>query len=250
MNERRIRRHDAGGPLLLAGLAAVCLFLPLGRLRAASQRQSAPTASATKILVDYPLDGSVFPPEITPPTFLFRDTSATAKRWVVEIHLRNPQQVIRIDAAGEHYRPGEIDTAVGTADEVLKLTSELSATRTWRPDTDTWAKIKSGSVRSPATVVIMGFDGESAGQPVSSRESILDAWFCQRSNATSFRFRRFNCPVRIFKASAVSKAATACTMGAMIPAVSHVGELPGAGISGSTQRRHGVRRGTIVMPIP
>lgn len=173
MNERRIRRHDAGGPLLLAGLAAVCLFLPLGRLRAASQSQSAPTAPATKILVDYPLDGSVFPPEITPPTFLFRDTSATAKRWVVEIHLRNPQQVIRIDAAGEHYRPGEIDTAVGTADEVLKLTSELSATRTWRPDTDTWAKIKSGSVRSPATVVIMGFDGESAGQPVSSGKVTL-----------------------------------------------------------------------------
>ena len=32
----------------------------------------------TAITVDYPSEGSIFPPEITPPTFLWRDPSGTA----------------------------------------------------------------------------------------------------------------------------------------------------------------------------
>jgi Flp pilus assembly protein TadD len=156
--------------VLFAGLAVACLFLPgrPGALRASGQSHAAPAAPVARILVDYPLDGSVFPPEITPPTFLWRDASETAKRWVVEVHFGDVRQVVRVEAAGEPFHVSEIDPAVGTDDKLLQLPPERAGTRTWQPDAATWAEIKRGSVRSPATVVIVGFGAESSGQPVSS----------------------------------------------------------------------------------
>ena len=37
------------------------------------------------IVVDYPEDGSIFPPEITAPTFLWRDPAASANLWRIEV---------------------------------------------------------------------------------------------------------------------------------------------------------------------
>jgi Flp pilus assembly protein TadD len=103
------------------------------------------------------LDGSVFPPEITPPTFLWRDASANAKSWVVEVSFADHSREIRIAVPGEHMRLGEIDTQAVSDDQLLQLTPQQADTRTWIPDPDTWAKIKQKSVKSPATVAISGF---------------------------------------------------------------------------------------------
>jgi len=43
----------------------------IGRLRAQREPVGAPTAPAM-IMIDYPAEGSVFPPEITAPAFLWR----------------------------------------------------------------------------------------------------------------------------------------------------------------------------------
>src|SRR5208337_4066560 len=108
--------------------------------------------------------GSVFPPEITPPTFLGRDASETAKRWVVEVSFADHSGRIRVEAPGEYMQMGEIDPQAG---EPSPLTPEQAATRTWRPDAATWAKIKRGSVKSPATIAITGFADESSKLPAS-----------------------------------------------------------------------------------
>jgi hypothetical protein len=145
--------------LLAVTLGAGSVFLAGGAGGSrSSSRDPAPSASPpAKITIDYPLDGSVFPPEITPPTFLWHDVSETAKRWVVDVSFADRSDGIRVEVPGGHMQIGEIDPQVATDQELSRLTPEQVATRTWRPDAATWAKIKHRSVKSPATIAISGF---------------------------------------------------------------------------------------------
>jgi Flp pilus assembly protein TadD len=47
------------------------------------------------------------------------------------------------------------------------LTTEQASTRTWKPEPETWAKIKRLSVKAPATISISGFAADNSPQPVS-----------------------------------------------------------------------------------
>jgi hypothetical protein len=157
--------------VVLAGiLGAGSAFLAGGAGMSASPgADSALSASSSAtIVIDYPLDGSVFPPEITPPTFLWRDSNQTSKSWVVEVSFAGHSNAIRVDAPGEHMQVGEIDAQATTEEDVFQLTPEQAATRTWKPDTATWAKIKQQSVKSPATIVITGFTDATSKLPVSA----------------------------------------------------------------------------------
>ena len=61
--------------------------------------QRASTASQpARIKIDYPVTGSVFPPEITPPTFLWHDPNDAAKRWVIQIAFADHAEPLRFDA--------------------------------------------------------------------------------------------------------------------------------------------------------
>jgi Flp pilus assembly protein TadD len=146
--------------ILIAVIGSICFLLLLCGAQSAGH--------STKINVDYPLDGSVFPPEITPPTFLWRDSSGEATHWVVEVSLAGGSGSIRIEAPGAPMQTGEIDPTVGAGSELLQPTPEQRATRTWRPDEATWAAIKRRSVKSPATVTITGFAEGDAQSAVSS----------------------------------------------------------------------------------
>jgi Tfp pilus assembly protein PilF len=149
--------------VLFAGVAgAVSILLLCG---AAISSSPGSEAMPAKITVDYPLGGSVFPPEITPPTFLWHDPTASATRWVIEVSFAGRPDGMRIESAGEHLRMGEIDAEAGP---VVELTAEQASSRTWRPDAETWAKIKRLSVRAPATIAIRGFAEGESKFPVSS----------------------------------------------------------------------------------
>ena len=135
-----------------------------GPLSPVSAGRSASNASAeTMIKIDYPLEGSVFPPEITPPTFLWHDPNPTANRWVIEISFKRTSDSMRIEAAGDLMQPGEIDPKAGP---VRPMTPEQASTRTWKPVPELWSKIKRLSLKTPASVVIRGFAGDSS-RPVS-----------------------------------------------------------------------------------
>jgi Flp pilus assembly protein TadD len=154
--------------VLLAGVVVTgSVFLVCrGALRPVSADEQAQSASQpAKIAIDYPLNGSVFPPEITAPTFLWRDPSDAAKRWVVEVSFADHPQGIRIEAAGEPFQMRAIDPKAGLG---IDLTSEQAATRTWKPDAETWAKIKRLSVKAPATISIRGFAADNSRLPVST----------------------------------------------------------------------------------
>jgi Flp pilus assembly protein TadD len=157
--------------ILFAGIAGACLLSLVGGaglLRSSGKSLAQPVGGPAKITVDYPLEGSIFPPEITPPTFLFRESNEAANRWVVEVRFADHSPSLRADARGEFMQMGEIDPQAGTGPNLIPLTPEQAATHTWIPDADAWAKIKQRSVKSPATVTITGFAGSDMKQPVSS----------------------------------------------------------------------------------
>jgi hypothetical protein len=148
----------------ILGVGSVFLLSGAGLSRA----PGGDSAPAARITIDYPLEGSVFPPEITPPTILWRDASPTAKHWLVELSFAGHANEIRLEVPGELMRPGELDPQAGPPNELTALTPQQAVTHTWRPDADTWEKTKHQSVKSPATITITGFVDDISQQPVSS----------------------------------------------------------------------------------
>ncbi len=125
------------------------------------------------ITVDYPQNDSIFPPEITPPTFLWRDANTSAKSWRIDITFADGSKPIRAESSGEGMKIGEIDPrCVSENNRLPSLTPEQAAAHTWTPDADTWAKIKQHSVEKGATVSITGLGTESAAA-VSSGQVTL-----------------------------------------------------------------------------
>ena len=130
---------------------------------AAAGTTSPAQKSLASLTIDYPEAGSIFPPEITPPTFLWRDPSTSPTRWKVEVTFANGAAPIRAIARGERMRIGRIDPdCISKSNELPKLTPAQAASHTWTPDAATWAAIKRHSVDGSATVTITGYAALSA----------------------------------------------------------------------------------------
>lgn len=108
------------------------------------------------ISIDYPEDGSIFPPGITPPTFLWRDAAGTS--WSIDISFADHSAPLHAVSTGERMQAGPIDLeCVSSTNQPPKLTAQQAATWTWRPDPAIWASIQAHSVEKPATVTITGY---------------------------------------------------------------------------------------------
>lgn len=153
--------------LLAAIFTTAALSLLAGRRLAASPEYASPASELAAITIDYPLDGSVFPPEITPPTFVWRDSTTTAKRWLIEFAFADGGEGFRFETSGYAPQITEIDDKAGSGEGMTPFAPEEIAKRSWRPDAAAWAKIKSRSLK-PATVTISGFaSDDDAQRPVS-----------------------------------------------------------------------------------
>ena len=121
----------------LAGIGLAVLALTLGLGACSKQSGPAdvafPSAPAGSLTLTYPLDETLFPPEIVAPTFVWSDKTEGVKEWVVL--LRFPDK----------------------ADEVLRFpTTEPS----WRPSEADWARIKQQSVEQNAEVAVVGLSDD------------------------------------------------------------------------------------------
>ena len=150
-------------------LSAIMVALP-GKC-AATQPKGAQGASAERpasITIDYPLNGSIFPPEITPPTFIWRDSAESAIYWRIEIVFADGSARIRAGSAGARLAIGEIDPrCVSSTNELPKLTPQQAAAHTWIPKAEVWEAIKQRSVSGGAVVTISGFSAQNAPRAVS-----------------------------------------------------------------------------------
>lgn len=150
------------GALVLLTAVAVHRF---GARGAGLLRQAQPTP----ITIDYPEEGSIFPPEITPPAFLWRDASKTATRWRIQIAFGDGAAPIQAESKGERLKIGPIDErTVAATNELPKLSPQQAEAWAWTPDAETWRTIKARSVERPATVRITGLTGADSGRAVSS----------------------------------------------------------------------------------
>jgi Flp pilus assembly protein TadD len=92
-----------------------------------------PAAPDGRVEIEYPLDETLFPPEIVAPTFTWSDETDGVATW---------QVLLRFD--------GE--------DEVMRYTT---AAPSWRPPEADWAEIKRRSTGRDAQVAIVGLDGKA-----------------------------------------------------------------------------------------
>jgi len=127
---------------------------------------ASPVSVSESITVDYPEEGSIFPPEITPPTFIWRDAGSTAKKWRIDIAFDEDSKQIHAVSYGEPIQLGEIDPrTVSINNQPPALTPEQASAHTWIPGAETWAAIKQHSLSHAAKVTITGID--ASGRPVS-----------------------------------------------------------------------------------
>ena len=142
---------------------------PAFRLVRTLAREGATTATTNAaIRIDYPENGSIFPPEITPPTFIWHDKEA-ATEWRIEFTFADGEKPIEELARGERMEIGAIDSrCMGSSNKAPELTAEQASAHTWKPAEDQWAEIKRHSQDRPARVAIIGVDAE--GHEVSRGE--------------------------------------------------------------------------------
>jgi len=147
-----------------AGAGMVFLVCAASFSTVSGTEQASPQRQPAQIWIDYPLEGTVFPPEITSPTFLWHDAGNTSRRWVIEVKFADDSNSIRIDVPGERFHPGEADPNAGPG---LAMTEEQASALTWTPDADTWIKIKRHSVASPVCISIQGFADSDSEVPIA-----------------------------------------------------------------------------------
>jgi tetratricopeptide (TPR) repeat protein len=168
------RRFCLSPHLMVAGLSILVTFVlfsifapPRNKVFGHVQADE-PKAVLWPISIDYPLDGSIFPPGITPPTFIWRD--AAANSWQIKFVFADNLAPVQVQTSGQRMQIGHIDPdCVSSTNELPKLTPKQAASWTWSPDVATWATIQERSTSQPAILTITGYD--SAHQ-VSSQSRI------------------------------------------------------------------------------
>ena len=124
--------------------------------------------------IDYPLDESVFPPEIVAPTFLWHESAPEADTWLIDVAL--PQSsAIYVLVSGRPAAVGEIDpNCVDENRGPYEPTPYQSSARSWTPDAAVWAAMKQGAIEAAATVTIFGFRSDQPDRVLSSGRMRLE----------------------------------------------------------------------------
>ena len=99
---------------VLAAILFVIAALP-------GHAQGTPAQKQWPVSIDYPEDGSIFPPGISPPTFLWRDAAGSS--WTIDIALSGKAAPIHIVARAERFHFGPLDPeCLLNSDQQPKLT--------------------------------------------------------------------------------------------------------------------------------
>ena len=97
-----------------------------------------PGEPSGRLEIKYPLDETLFPPDIVAPTFVWSDETGDVSQWQVLLRYQGGQEILRF------------------------ATSEPS----WRPSADDWSDIKQRSVEQDAELAIVGLTRDE--KPVSA----------------------------------------------------------------------------------
>ena len=116
-----------------------------------------------RIVIDYPLNGTVFPPDMAAPTFLWRDPAASAQAWQIDVTFAGGAAALHLSSHGEPMKVGDIDArCISDTNKLPELTPEEAAAHTWKPDAATWAGIKKQAGAGAVTIAIRGTEAGGA----------------------------------------------------------------------------------------
>jgi len=154
------RRMCVGVAALLASLSALAADVFLHKdIAVAAQGQ------ASTIVIDYPLNGSVFPPDMEAPTFLWRDSATASTSWRIDVTFAHGASPLHVDAKGERMSVGAIDPrCISPNNKLPELTPQQAAAHTWKPDPAMWSAFKKRGANGAVTVTVRGM---ATGEAVS-----------------------------------------------------------------------------------
>ena len=125
--------------LVVTGLA----FYFLREARVDPQKVLESLARATppgRLVIEYPLDGTLFPPDISAPAFHWKDENTRSSLWLVTMEFP--------DGGGR--------------------INDFAPQSEWRPRPRVWEEIKSRSVAGPAVVTVVGLNDQTLAEPLSA----------------------------------------------------------------------------------
>jgi tetratricopeptide (TPR) repeat protein len=135
-------------------------------IRAVLERGGAERSGAT-VTIDYPLEGSVFPPELVAPTFLWHDSVDDAGLWLIDVSFESTPHHIYALTRGPRAEP-DIDWRAVTEENTYEEPPYQASAKAWTPGADLWQAVKDLSVERDATVSVLGIAGP-AGDPSAWR---------------------------------------------------------------------------------
>ncbi len=115
-------------------------------------------------MVDYPEEGSIFPPEIAPPTFVWRDSATDANSWRIDISFADGTAPLRTISSGPRMQIGEIDPdCIIDTNQPPRLTPQQASAHTWVPDSALWQSIKNHPTATLRFAGLRGMQEVSSG---------------------------------------------------------------------------------------
>ena len=155
---------------LRVSISAGCVLI-VGLLANMHRHLVAAKEEPNRITIDYPLNGSVFPPDMATPTFLWRDPAPAADSWRIDVDFGKGSAPMHVESKGERIRIGEIDPrCVSPNNKLPELTPEQAAAHAWKPDAETWAAIEKHAGGGPITISIHGYASANPTQPQSGAD--------------------------------------------------------------------------------
>jgi len=121
------------------------------------------------LIVGYPLNEAVFPPDMAAPTFVWSDPAAKADTWLVDVVSGNGHDHLYALTQGATPPPAH-DSDPRTVSEVAaayKPPEPPVKPRRWMPSPDIWEHIKKMSYGQAATITIVGFYSAEPNQNLS-----------------------------------------------------------------------------------
>jgi len=106
-----------------------------------------------EIVIDYPFDNSIFPPDITPPTFQWHYASTTCNAWVLDIQFNTTQNHIYVLTKGQR-KPKVIDPECVSEKNKYEETEYDKSACQWTVEENIWQIIKTYSTQTAALVNI------------------------------------------------------------------------------------------------
>jgi Tol biopolymer transport system component len=162
----------AGYPLL--GQADAVVYFPSqtvpsiaeGRIGDAA-RAASTSDNLTPLVVDYPLDEAVLPPDVAAPPFVWSDPAPQADVWLIDLAFDANHVCVLTQGATPPRAPDDDPRSVSQASAAYHPPAAANPVRRWRPDPQDWDRIKGLWRSGTGIVTITGFSGDTLGVALS-----------------------------------------------------------------------------------